>query len=406
MLKRAVMAGLNAAGVNVDDLEVAPVPVTRFQVRVAARRRAASRCAWSPDDPQSVVHPLLRRPTASTSPRRRSARSSASSTGRTSAGCSPATSATSASRPGPSSTTRPRSIERGRRRGDPRARASRSSSTTPTARPSFVMPNVLSKLGADVLAVNPYASTPGAVGLRPRRRTPATSPTSCATSGAHLGAVHRPRRRAHHAHRRRGPRAHRRSRRCSRSSTWSRRPPTHGCRVAAAGRRSAATAERIAADARRRDRVDQGVHAGTSWRSAARRRRRLRRAARTAASSSRRSCPPTTPWPPSPSCSSCWPRTGTPAVEGRRPACPRIHVVHETVATPWEQKGMVMRTLVEQADRRARAGRRGEGASTTTAGCSCCPTPRSRSPTCGPRASRTATPDAWPRSTSGASTRC
>src|SRR3954452_435771 len=32
-LKRAMMAGLNAAGVNVDDLEVAPVPVTRFQVR-------------------------------------------------------------------------------------------------------------------------------------------------------------------------------------------------------------------------------------------------------------------------------------------------------------------------------------------------------------------------------------
>src|SRR5204863_4956967 len=33
MLKRAIMAGLNAAGINVDDLEVAPVPVTRFQVR-------------------------------------------------------------------------------------------------------------------------------------------------------------------------------------------------------------------------------------------------------------------------------------------------------------------------------------------------------------------------------------
>ncbi len=33
MLKRAVMAGLNAAGVNVVDLEVASVPVTRFLVR-------------------------------------------------------------------------------------------------------------------------------------------------------------------------------------------------------------------------------------------------------------------------------------------------------------------------------------------------------------------------------------
>ena len=34
---------------------------------------------------------------------------------------------------------------------------------------SFVMPNVLAKLGADVLAVNPYASTAGAIELRPRR---------------------------------------------------------------------------------------------------------------------------------------------------------------------------------------------------------------------------------------------
>src|SRR5207244_4568382 len=32
-LKRAVMAGLNAAGVNVDDPEVAPVPTTRFPPR-------------------------------------------------------------------------------------------------------------------------------------------------------------------------------------------------------------------------------------------------------------------------------------------------------------------------------------------------------------------------------------
>jgi mannose-1-phosphate guanylyltransferase/phosphomannomutase len=28
---------------------------------------------------------------------------------------------------------------------------------------------------------------------------------------------------------------------------------------------------------------------------------------------------------------------------------PRVHVVHEVVVTPWEQKGVVMRTLVEQS---------------------------------------------------------
>ncbi|MES2088759.1 MAG: hypothetical protein V4532_02060, partial [Pseudomonadota bacterium] len=33
MLKRAMMAGLNASGVNVLDLEVATVPVTRFLTR-------------------------------------------------------------------------------------------------------------------------------------------------------------------------------------------------------------------------------------------------------------------------------------------------------------------------------------------------------------------------------------
>jgi mannose-1-phosphate guanylyltransferase/phosphomannomutase len=30
---------------------------------------------------------------------------------------------------------------------------------------------------------------------------------------------------------------------------------------------------------------------------------------------------------------------------------PKVHVVHDTVATPWEQKGLVMRSLVEGAGR-------------------------------------------------------
>jgi mannose-1-phosphate guanylyltransferase/phosphomannomutase len=30
---------------------------------------------------------------------------------------------------------------------------------------------------------------------------------------------------------------------------------------------------------------------------------------------------------------------------------PKVHLVHETVVTPWEQKGMVMRSLVEMAGR-------------------------------------------------------
>ena len=47
MLKRAIMAGLNAGGVNVLDLEVATVPVTRFLIRRPAGRRRRHRSAWS-----------------------------------------------------------------------------------------------------------------------------------------------------------------------------------------------------------------------------------------------------------------------------------------------------------------------------------------------------------------------
>ena len=30
---------------------------------------------------------------------------------------------------------------------------------------------------------------------------------------------------------------------------------------------------------------------------------------------------------------------------------PRVHLAHETVVTPWDQKGLVMRSLVEVANR-------------------------------------------------------
>jgi len=54
MLKRAMMAGLNAAGVNVEDLEVASVPVTRFIVRRPANAGGLTIRLVS-DDPQSVI---------------------------------------------------------------------------------------------------------------------------------------------------------------------------------------------------------------------------------------------------------------------------------------------------------------------------------------------------------------
>jgi len=52
-LKRAAIAGLNLAGVNVDDLELAPVPLTRFQVR-NERAQGGITVRLTPGDPNSV----------------------------------------------------------------------------------------------------------------------------------------------------------------------------------------------------------------------------------------------------------------------------------------------------------------------------------------------------------------
>jgi mannose-1-phosphate guanylyltransferase / phosphomannomutase len=54
MLKRAMMAGLNAAGVDVEDLEVASVPVTRFIVRRPSSAGGIT-IRLAHDDPQSVI---------------------------------------------------------------------------------------------------------------------------------------------------------------------------------------------------------------------------------------------------------------------------------------------------------------------------------------------------------------
>ncbi len=54
MLKRAVMVGANAAGVNVGDLEVATVPVVRHHIRNTPSRGGLT-VRLAADDPQSVV---------------------------------------------------------------------------------------------------------------------------------------------------------------------------------------------------------------------------------------------------------------------------------------------------------------------------------------------------------------
>ncbi len=185
MLKRAMMAGLNASGVNVLDLEVASVPVTRF----LTRRPEASggiTIRLVEGDPQSCIIRFF------------------------------GTEGTDLTEDAQ------RKIERLFLREDfrrvfpaeigdiafpPRALEQYTAALESTVdvalirearfkvvvdyaygSSAFVMPNVLSKLGADVLGVNPYASTAGALEFELERHCAGVS-ALVKTSGAHLGAV-------------------------------------------------------------------------------------------------------------------------------------------------------------------------------------------------------------------------
>jgi mannose-1-phosphate guanylyltransferase/phosphomannomutase len=184
-VKRAVMVGLNAAGLHVDDLEAATVPVTRFQVR-AGRSQGGITVRLVPGDPQSVairffddngldIDEAMQRKIERLYYREDYRRVLASEIGDIG--------------------FPPRAIEfytqalvnsvdveaiRGARF---KVVLDYSYGAT-----SFVMPNVLSKLGAEVLAVNPYASTPGVLGFEASRHGERVGELVRA-SGAHLGAI-------------------------------------------------------------------------------------------------------------------------------------------------------------------------------------------------------------------------
>jgi mannose-1-phosphate guanylyltransferase / phosphomannomutase len=185
MLKRAMMAGLNAAGINVRDLEVASVPVTRFAV---ARPDADAGISIRLDeaDPQSIVIRFF----------------DSNGADITESG--------------------QRKIERLFLREDfrrvfpgeigdigfPPRHLEHYSTALEAAvdvaciasanfkvvvdysygAASFAMPNVLSKLGADVLAVNPFTSTTGVMGYD-RDEHAASVGRLVRASGASLGAV-------------------------------------------------------------------------------------------------------------------------------------------------------------------------------------------------------------------------
>jgi mannose-1-phosphate guanylyltransferase/phosphomannomutase len=185
VLKRAVMVGLTATGLNVDDLEVSTVPVTRFQVR-SIKSQAGISVRLAPDDPQSVVIRFFDTEGLDISEGIQ------------------------------------QKIERLYHREDfrrvpaaemgdigfpPRALEHYSNALMSTVdvdqirgaafkvvldygygTGSFVMPNVLAKLGAEVLAVNPYAAT-GRAATSERWEQAARVAELVRTSGSHLGAV-------------------------------------------------------------------------------------------------------------------------------------------------------------------------------------------------------------------------
>ena len=208
---------------------------------------------------------------------------------------------------------------------------------------SFVMPNVLAKLGADVLAVNPYASTHGRLSFDLEAASRRVGDLVRA-SGAHLGAVF-------------DPDGERLTLIDDEGDVLTDTEATlafvelvcdHllGDRIALPVNVTG-HAERIAQRARRHRAAHEDLDAGADGgRGRAGRRLRRRRPGRVH--------PPRLP-------PGVRRRGG--AREGARPAGPQrspavrgppgpaaVHMTHETVVTPWEQKGLVMRSLVEQAD--------------------------------------------------------
>ncbi|HVA06687.1 MAG TPA: sugar phosphate nucleotidyltransferase [Acidimicrobiales bacterium] len=185
VLKRALMVGCNAVGVNVTDLEVASIPVTRHHVRTRGTR-AGLTVRLSPDDPESVVIRFFdeRGLDLSEAEQRRIERLFHREEFRR----------VTAPEIGDIDFS-PRAIEHYtenvvdafglRSRPDDGTKLVLDLSFGAT---SFVMPNLLSKLAADVLSINPYAQTPGmiAVDLVQSAHRVAEAVRS---SGADLGAV-------------------------------------------------------------------------------------------------------------------------------------------------------------------------------------------------------------------------
>ena len=188
VLKRAVMVGLTAAGCNVDDLEAATVPVTRFHARAAAVSGGVTVRLVS-GDPQSVslrfidaegvdLDEATQRKVERLHDREEARRVLAPEIGDIYF---------------PSRTIEMYTAEltsgvdlEAIRRSSFKLVLDYAFGTT-----SFVMPNVLAKLGSDVLVTNPHVSTPGVLSFD-RDIHAARLGELVRSSGAHLGALFEP----------------------------------------------------------------------------------------------------------------------------------------------------------------------------------------------------------------------
>jgi mannose-1-phosphate guanylyltransferase/phosphomannomutase len=156
VLKRAVMVGLNATGTDVSDLEVATIPLTRFHVRSEGCEGGIT-VRLAPDDPQSVIirffdadgidiNETAQRKIERLFYREEFRRALAGEIGDIGF---------------PFRTVEAYTAVLMEQVDLEAVRASRFKVVLDYAygASSFLMPNVLAKLGADVLSVNPYAST-------------------------------------------------------------------------------------------------------------------------------------------------------------------------------------------------------------------------------------------------------
>jgi mannose-1-phosphate guanylyltransferase/phosphomannomutase len=177
--------GCNAVGVNVTDLEVATIPVTRHHIRSRGNKGGLT-VRLVPDDPQSVVIRFFdgRGIDLSEGDQRRIERLYHREEFRR----------VTAAEIGDIDFS-PRAIEIytagvietfGLQRGA--AMRMKLVLDLSYGAASFVMPNLLSKVGADVLSINPYAQTPGMISMD-RATSEQRVAEAVRTSGADLGAV-------------------------------------------------------------------------------------------------------------------------------------------------------------------------------------------------------------------------